>query len=173
MSAVMDRMRNESGGEPRRSRWIPWAFVAFFVALVVIQGVMAWIAVESFGGLTAEDAYQRGITYNRTLAAKDAETALGWQVAVGWTADKSAPGKGRLELRVMDGLGQPLQGAQVAARLRRPVGPENTLQATLVAGDPGVYSADLTLPLKGQWDVDLDIATAHSTDHLTDRIFAP
>jgi nitrogen fixation protein FixH len=161
-----------NGGE-RRSRWIPWAFVGFFIALAAIQGVMIWLAIESFSGLTAEDAYQRGITYNQTLAAKEAELALGWQASVTWQADRSGPGKGRLELRLLDRLGQPLQGAEVKARLRRPVGPETATHVALVASGPGVYGADLTLPLRGQWDVDLDMTTASGNDHMTNRIYAP
>jgi nitrogen fixation protein FixH len=174
MSAAMDRMQGEGkDGGARRSRWIPWAFVGFFVVLAAIQGVMIWFAIESFSGLTAEDAYQRGIAYNQTLAAKEAETALGWQVTLAWRADRSGPAKGRLELKILDRLGQPLQGAEVSARLRRPVGPDNTTTVALKSSGPGLYGADLALALRGQWDVDLDIMTAHGADHLTDRIFAP
>lgn len=174
MSAIMQGMQGGNGDEgARRGRWIPWIFVASFVVLTIIQGVMIWFAIESFSGLTAEDAYERGITYNRTIEAKDAEVALGWQVTLEWQVDKSAPGKGRLALQVLDRLGQPLQGAEVTATLRRPVGPETATPVILTPGAPGSYGASLQLPLRGQWDVDLDIATAHSTDHLTDRIFAP
>jgi nitrogen fixation protein FixH len=162
-----------NGDGQRRSRWIPWAFVGFFVVLAAIQGVMIWFAIESFSGLTAADAYQRGITYNQTIAVKEAEQALGWQASLTWQSDRSAAGKGRLELRLQDRLGQPLQGAEVKARLRRPVGPENAIMVALSANGPGLYGADLSLPLRGQWDVDLDMATASGNDHVTDRIFAP
>jgi nitrogen fixation protein FixH len=134
---------------------------------------MIWFAIESFSGLTAEDAYQRGITYNQTIAVKEAEQALGWQASLTWQADRSAAGKGRLELQLEDRLGQPLQGAEVKARLRRPVGPENAMLVALPANGPGLYGADLSLPLRGQWDVDLDMTTASGNDHMTDRIFAP
>jgi nitrogen fixation protein FixH len=176
MSAVMDT-RHDKGdgsgkGEERRSRWIPWAFVAFFVVVAAVQGVLVWFALESFSGLTTENAYQRGIAYNRTLAAKAAEMDLGWAVTLAWRPDPALPAKGRLEVEVLDRLGQPLQGAEVKARLRRPVGPESTVEAALEPDAPGRYAAQLTLPLRGQWDVDLDLATAAGTDHLTDRIFA-
>jgi len=177
MSTITGRMRGKSDGEEgggeRRSRWIPWTFVWFFVVLAAIQGVMIWFAIESFSGLTAEDAYQRGIAYNRTIAAKEAETALGWQVTLTWQADRSAAGKGRLELQLEDRLGQPLQGAEIKARLRRPLGPATVTDTPLAAAGPGLYGADLSLPLRGQWDVDLDITTASGNDHVTDRIFAP
>ena len=179
MSTITSRMHGEddsgkgNGDGERRSRWIPWTFVGFFVVLAAIQGVMIWFAIESFSGLTAEDAYQRGITYNQTIAVKEAEQALGWRASLTWQADRSAAGKGRLELQLLDRLGQPLQGAEIRARLRRPVGPETATSAVLVASGPGTYGADLSLPLRGQWDVDLDMTTASGNDHLTDRIFAP
>jgi hypothetical protein len=36
---------------PRSSdRWIPWYFVAFFVALAAAMAVMAWLAIHSHTG---------------------------------------------------------------------------------------------------------------------------
>lgn len=176
MSEVMGSRHDQSDGRgsagERRSRWIPWVFVAFFVVVAAVQGVLIWFALESFSGLSTDNAYQRGIAYNRTLAAEAAEAGLGWGVTLAWRPDPMVPAKGRLEVEVLDRLGQPLQGAEIKARLRRPVGPESVVETMLEPDMPGRYAVDLALPLRGQWDVDLDLTTAAGTSRLTDRIFA-
>jgi nitrogen fixation protein FixH len=160
----------------RGSRWIPWAFVGFFLAVAAVQGVMIWLAVASFSGLATDSPYERGLDYNETLAAKAAETALGWQAEARFVEGAAAAGAGRagrLELELLDRAGEPIAGAKVAARLRRPVGPEATVEFALGPDGPGRYAAAAELPLAGQWDVDLDVASPAGEAHFTQRIFVP
>jgi nitrogen fixation protein FixH len=165
-------MRADAGA--RGSRWIPWAFVGFFAAVAAVQAVMIWLAVESFSGLATDSPYERGLDYNQTLAAKAAEAALGWQAETRFVEGEGvAVRAGRLELVLRDRDGEPIAGATVAARLRRPVGPETTVELALGADGPGLYAAAAVLPLAGQWDVDLDVAAPAGEAHFTQRIFVP
>lgn len=160
---------------PRASRWIPWAFVGFFAAVAAIQGVMIWLAVASFSGLATDSPYERGLDYNETLAAKAEEAALGWQVEARFLVDASAGSTraGRLELALLGRDGRPIESAAVAARLRRPVGSEATIELRLDATEPGRYTGAAELPLAGQWDLDLDIEGPGGKAHYTQRIFVP
>lgn len=159
----------------RKSRWIPWAFVGFFAVVAAVQAVMIWLAIESFSGLGTDSPYERGLGYNRTLAAEAAQVALGWQVGLVWEAGTTAsdPGAGRLTLELADKSGAPLGDATAHAILHRPVGPELRVEARLIEETPGRYAAMLILPAAGNWDVDLDLLAGTDRYHLTQRIFAP
>ena len=71
-------------GPASRDRWIPWAFVAFFGVVLAVNAVMIWVAFVTWPGLETTSAYQKGLAYNRTLAASQAQEALGWRVDVEW-----------------------------------------------------------------------------------------
>jgi len=160
---------------PRRSRWIPWAFVGFFAAIAAVQAVMVYFALESFSGLATDSPYERGLEYNKTLAAKAAEAALGWQIETRFVEGGSAASgrAGRLELELRDRDGKPITGAEIAAKLRRPLGSETVIELALSSDAPGLYNAAADLPLAGQWDVDLDIDAPAGEAHFTHRIFVP
>ena len=40
----------------RRGSWIPWLFVAFFVLIIAVNGVMVWFALECWTGLASNQA---------------------------------------------------------------------------------------------------------------------
>ena len=159
----------------RRSRWIPWAFIGFFAGVAAVQAVMIYFALESFSGLATDSPYERGLEYNKTLAAKAAETALGWQVETRFVEGANPPAgrAGKLELELRDRDGRPITGASIAATLRRPLGAAVTLELALQSAAPGLYRAPAELPLAGQWDVDLDIDAPAGEAHFTHRLFVP
>jgi nitrogen fixation protein FixH len=41
----------------RRSRWIPWAFVAFFGVVLAANAIMIVIAITTWPGLQTQQAY--------------------------------------------------------------------------------------------------------------------
>ena len=63
-----------------RSRWIPYAFVAFFGVVLLANGTMIGLAFATWTGLETEGAYQKGLAYNRVLDRARAQAALGWRV---------------------------------------------------------------------------------------------
>jgi nitrogen fixation protein FixH len=144
--------------------WYPWLFVAGMLIVVAVNGVLIAYAIGTFPGLTTEDAYRKGLAYNRTLAAADAQAARGWHLELtmqpatpggGGTVEADAAG-GRtavLAARFTEAAGQPLTGLQVQAILERPVGVAGGLTVDLAAAGDGVYRVTLALPDAGQWQV--------------------
>jgi nitrogen fixation protein FixH len=130
----------------RRSRWIPWTFVAFFGVVTAVNAVMIWFALTTFTGLDRNEPYVRGVGYNDVLEEERRQDALGWSAAVEATPD-------RLALDVTDGLEQPLRGAQVWAQVKRPVNAELDFTTDLAAVRPGRYVAFVDWPAPGRWDV--------------------
>ncbi len=144
-------MSAPGGDAARRGAWIPWLFAAFFGVVVVVNGIMVFFALDSFSGLQTRGHYQRGLDYNRVIAAERAEQALGWSVHVGYEPD--AGRRGRVVVQAADRDGAPLAGAEVTVRMVRPVqdGFDRTIK--LAAAGDGLYAATVELPLAGQWDI--------------------
>ncbi len=167
--ATLDRPAGE-----RRSAWIPWAFVAFFVIVFAANGLMVFFSFESWTGISTEDAYRRGIAYNRVLDEARAHEALGWKLTVDFEPrpDEGAR-RGRLLARLVDRDGAPLPGARVSARIVRPTHEGYDRSVTFEDLGGGRYEAALALPLPGQWEVRLDARRGENRVIAVSRIEVP
>ena len=159
------------GRADRRDAWIPWAFVGFFLVVLVVNAIMMVVAFSTWTGIGEESAnsYQQGLTYNDRLAEVAAQQARGWQADLGFT---DLPGvRGRLELTLQDSFGNPLERAIVVAALARPTNAAEDFTAEL--GDIGVgrYGADIVFPDAGQWDVRVLAEHPDGSYRLTSRLY--
>lgn len=147
------RKANERTG---RDRWIPWTFVAFFLVVVAANGIMVYLAEDTWTGLVTEHPYERGLAYNEALAAARTQQALGWQVDVAFTPAEHAPAgdpRAHVVVTMRDRDGRPLAGGEVRARFVRPTREGFDSEMTLTPLGNGRYGGDVTLALPGQWDM--------------------
>jgi nitrogen fixation protein FixH len=151
-----------------RDRWIPWAFVAGFAVIILVNGIMVYMAVASFTGLKTEDYYQRGLHYNDVLDAQQTQDALGWSVTV--DSDQVGSDRIRISVKAADGEDRPLDGADVKVRLVRPVQAGYDMNVNLTSQGEGLYAADVVLPLRGQWDILAQIQHPSGSYRATKRI---
>lgn len=127
----------------KRDRWIPWMFVLFFVVVGSVDAVMVTLALRTNTGVVTDKAYEKGLAYNETLAAAAAQDKLGWR-------DETVFDGRHLSFSLRDGAGAPLRGAEVRARLTRPVSAGHDFEVVLAeAGDS--YGAPVSFPLVGEW----------------------
>lgn len=150
------------------SRWIPWSFVAFFLVIFAADAVMVTLAVRSWTGLSTVNAYEKGLAFNEALLANRAQAELGWQGELSFAPKGRASGLLTLELHEQDG--RPVQG-DVIAHIRRPTSEGHDLTLPLVAHGSGLYTADLDLPLLGQWDVRVVASRGDDVFRLKERMF--
>jgi nitrogen fixation protein FixH len=146
----------EANERRSRDRWIPWAFVAFFLVVVAANGVMVYLAQDTWTGVVTENHYEKGLAYNEALARARAQDALGWQVDVAFTpAEHSPPGDPRAHVVVTmrDRDGRPLADGEVRARFVRPTHEGFDAEVALTHLGNGRYGADVSLALPGQWDM--------------------
>jgi len=136
---------------PKRLGWGPWVFVAMFAVVLGANGVMIWVAFDSWTGLETRNAYERGLDYNRVLDAERAQAALGWQVEIDFAPGEA--GRAMIDARFRNRDGHPVSLTRVRARLTRPTHSGHDKTVTLAKRGPGHYGADLTVPLPGQWDL--------------------
>jgi nitrogen fixation protein FixH len=134
-----------------RSRRIALSALAAFAAVVLLMnGLMIMSAVQTFTGVAVKGAYERGLTYNRTLEAAHAQAELGWCAEVGF--EQADPSAGKLSLRLHDSDGRPISGAEVEVVLFRPAQQGQDFRVCLNGTSAGVYQADLEFPAMGAWD---------------------
>ena len=147
----------------RSGRWIPWVFVGGFAVVFAANAIMVTFAITSWTGLDTEDAYRKGLAFNRTLEAERREAALGWHGSAVWAGD-------RLTLRFEDDTGRPLTGAAVRAAFVRPTLAGHDLAVDLTEMGAGRYAASVDLPLDGVWDVRATARRGEDSFQINQRI---
>ena len=135
---------------PRRSRWIPWAFAAGMLGVVAVNGVLITAALTTFTGVTTGGAYDRGRAYNHVLAEAARREALGWTTEL-------ALADGVLTIAVHDREGQPVPGTLTGTLLPTLEGEQQALELAPVA--PGRWIAPVAAR-PGQWEARLGLRAA-------------
>jgi len=141
-------------------------FVAGFGVILLANGIMVFSAFNSWNGVSTDDAYRRGLEYNRQLAERQRAIATGWEVAA------RIDGKGshrNLLVAIEDKSGKPVSDATVVARFERPIerGLDFSVKMKSIVG--GKHKAAIILPKYGQWRVVLSIAAQTGTVTATRR----
>lgn len=144
-------------------RRVLYALVAFFGAIIAVNGVFVYLALASWNGLTSRNAYEEGLAYNRTIKQIRAQAALGWRLDIDYR-------DGRAVVAALDRDGQPLDGLRLRAQFVRPASEGSDLTVTLNADGGGRYGAAAVLPLPGQWDMVVDAEGAPGTFRVVKRI---
>jgi nitrogen fixation protein FixH len=146
---------------PSPGSWIPWLFVGFFLVVVAANATMIWFATESWTGLATNNAYDKGLRYNRNLEAAERQARLGWQPRL--TARVVQGFQAEAELVLVDAQGAPVRDAEVLATLERPTQDGSDFKVPLAQEEAGVYRAAFDLPLIGLWDIHLTIRQGDDT----------
>jgi len=151
--------------DPKRSRWIPWAFVGAFAVIIAVNLVLVYAALTTFTGVTTGKSYDRGRAYNAVLAEAARQDALGWQARVTLQ-------DGVLTVLATDREGLPVGGRVEGVLLRPLEGAE--LRLDFAAAGPGKFIAFAALPGRGQWEARLRLTDARG-EHLDirQRVIAP
>jgi nitrogen fixation protein FixH len=152
----------------RRSRWIPWLFVAGFAIVVAANAIMIAFAIGSFTGLTTTEPYTKGLRFNDQIREAEAQEQLGWHVAARFR--DTGGGRGTIELEVADRSGAALEGARVVASFSRPVDKSRDFTVELAALGGGRFSVGVEFPLAGVWDVKYRVARGGDVLNARDRL---
>lgn len=164
-SSALPSNSRRAGAARFLPHWVPMLFIGGFLVVIGVNGTLVYFAQDTFSGLETASPYERGLDYNKTLAAEAAQDRLGWQSQM-QISDESE-GTRSLQVRLTDRDGRPLDGLAVVAYLVRPS--NEGLDTTVIPrplGD-GRYAASFVLPAAGQWELRLvaqggDIAWQHS-----------
>ena len=134
-------------------RHVLFAMLAFFGVVIATNAVFVVLALDTWTGVSTDDAYRRGLDYNTVLRAAEDQKALGWTGEIAF--EPLGEGQGRIAATFTDRNGNALEHLTVRAEVRRPTHEGHDHEVALDRSGPGRYGAELTLPLRGQWDVRL------------------
>ena len=124
-------------------------FIGFFLVVFVANGIMTYFALNTWTGLTTDNAYVKGLNYNDEIENAKMQSESGWAVTV---TNKPNTTKDRIEVTLKRPT-ESLPPALVSARFIRAVQEGYDQEIILTHTGNGNYAAPVNLPLSGQWDV--------------------
>jgi nitrogen fixation protein FixH len=144
-------------------------FIAGFLVVIAVNGALVFFAEDTFSGLETESAYERGLNYNKALAAQAAQDQLGWRYQA--AISDEAGGQRTLRIRMIDHNGRPLEDIKLEAHLIRPSNDGMDVSVTPQLTGDGTYVAEFALPAPGQWDLRLVARRGDIAWQQSERLF--
>ncbi len=144
--------------KPLTGRTFFYWIAGFFLIVFASIGTMMYIAVNSMSGLETEEPYEKGIAYNETIARARAQEAANLSVSI--AADPQPDKLVRLSVRIRDAKDNPYMEKMVSVLFFRPTKEGFDKKINLKEKKPGVYRGNIMLPLRGIWDLKLEIKDA-------------
>ncbi|MCR9215369.1 MAG: FixH family protein [Proteobacteria bacterium] len=129
---------------------VAFILAGFFGVMFAVNGVFVYFALDSFSGVSVDDAYRRGLDYNQELAQKQRQEERNWQHSLEFV--QTGEGAGKVTLVLDDAEGNRIAGLTVNGHLKRPViDVADSPVEFLELGQS--YIAELDFADKGQWDI--------------------
>jgi nitrogen fixation protein FixH len=147
----------------KSDKWIPWYFVAFFVVLAILDGIFVTIAFSTHTGVVTQNAYQKGLDYNKVIAASERQKENGWKSNISLEGSL-------LGFELNDVNGHAIENAKVTAYMVRATQAGHDFLHRLPYGSNGRYEDHIIFPLKGQWDITVVAEWKNETYQQTQRV---
>ncbi|MBM3579297.1 MAG: FixH family protein [Alphaproteobacteria bacterium] len=145
---------------------IPYIFIAFFAVVIAVNLVYIYIAKKTWRGVSVEDAYQKGLEYNKTIDQTKQQEKLGWQVNL--MQHEEGNKAVRILIEVRDRNSAVIKDAKIYAKFRRPIQEGNDFDMSTDTTD-SVGKIDVRFPLPGQWDALITIVHGEDRYYLAKR----
>lgn len=139
--------------------------VLFFSLVIGVDTIFMVKAYSTFSGEVASNPYEAGLAFNRTLALRQREAALGW------TAQAAIPRPGVVALRLKDRAGRPLSALSLTGTLERPATEIGRQVLDFRPTGDGWYQANARLD--GAWDLRATARGARDQFEIETRLVAP
>ncbi|MBL4612183.1 MAG: FixH family protein [Emcibacter sp.] len=149
--------------------------VGFFLIIFAVNAIVASIAVGTWGGLETKDAYRKGLYYNDEIAAAEEQKKSGWKIFLRHSPRSLIKGSqdARLDVEIIWPESD-LPPAQVIAVISRAVTNAYDQKITLTKTGNNIFTAPLSLPMAGQWNVSVLVKRPNNTIYqLKEKIFIP
>lgn len=151
----------------------PWVLggIALISTVLAVNVTMITLAVVTNPGLVSKDYYERGRFNERHyLQRVAARSALGWtaKLEVPESIQRGAAQTYRIAL--VDRVGEPLRGAEVVFNAFRPADAKADFTLPMEEVGAGIYQTAAEFPLKGTWDLLIDVKQGDKSLELPRRI---
>ena len=148
------RMRME--GADTQGGWFHWApalIVFFFLLLTLQESNLITKALSHKPGIVAHDFRQKEGQYNAHLRQLKIQDERGWKITGGWKQAPLINVTNPFVIKAHDKAGNAISQAKVKATFLSTVNTDKDMDIDLKESEAGVYSADVTLPLYGEWTI--------------------
>ncbi len=139
--------------------------VAFFLLIAGVNAIFIYKAVATHTGTIVDSPYERGLDYNKTLAAARAQEKFDWRVAVG--IEKMTELQYEVSLFIHDSKGNGKDAVLFDVAVLRPVDSREDLTPVFKAEGVGKYSSHIRFPKPGKWEVKARVVRGAETFYLT------
>lgn len=147
---------NDAGGSteaPKGGFW-PFLLITLLAANFVGVGVLVWVANSDRSFFVEPDYHRKALRWNERMAQQRQNQRLGWRVDV--SLRRMSGDQARVEARISDGEGVPVEGASVRIETFHKARAARVLRADLVeAPERGAYASTLRMWRRGLWEVRL------------------
>jgi nitrogen fixation protein FixH len=134
---------------------IPYIFVAFFAVIFAVDFFYIYLAQTTWRGVSTQDSYHKGLNYNQSISAVEDQKNLGWKIDIKYRNDGNKTGV--LTVDLADKNSAIIRDAKIKVNFKRPIqeGFDFSKDLEFVKNK---YKAEITFPLKGQWEFELVIS---------------
>lgn len=119
-----------------------------------------YLSQITYTGVYTDNHYKKGLNFNQIYKSEIYQDQTGWKSTIDFKNNK-------LTFSLHDSNGQPILGAHVVAKVIRPVTDKHD-QTLPLHEENGVYTAKLSLPLPGQWEIRVK-ATQNTQEYIATR----
>jgi len=146
----------------------PWV-LGWIALVIIVLGVNVGFISLAFitsPGLVDQNYYENAQDYEENLVKyRTARAALGWTYQADFPAHPVINNKARYQVSVVDKAGLPLTAASVRANAYRPSDASADFETHFTEVGGGIYEAEIIYPLKGRWEITIDIE--HEEKHFS------
>jgi nitrogen fixation protein FixH len=150
----------------KESRFIPYLFFIFFGIIITVDSVYIYIATKTWRGIYTENAYQKGLNYNQTLADQEKQKKLGWSMKA--TLQNIHGSSYLLTVKLFDKNHHPIKNAKINIKIIRPIQEGFDFSQDLLPLDDS-YQTKINFPLQGQWEIEYDATKDDNSFKQTSR----
>ncbi len=149
---------HNSPRKPRQvtGRMVLFSLIAFFGVVASVNGVMVYVALDTFPGLEVDSSYKVSQRYNKQIAKAKAQAALNWNVDA--AIERNGDGTAHIRVLAQDKSGAPITGEIVTVKLHRPTITAADQNLVLSERSSGEYVANAAGIGAGNWNVTVEIA---------------
>jgi nitrogen fixation protein FixH len=126
-------------------------FIGFFVTIFLVNGIMVYDALSTFGGLETPDAYRKGLAYNERIAEGIAQEKRGWHDSLVYVPEMQ-----RVRVDVTEPGGAGVTGLVISGAIGRPATDRFDRRLDFAQTGPGTYEAAAAGLDPGWWTVDIE-----------------
>ena len=141
-----------------KNPWVLGWLALLGVVLAVNIGFIS-LAFITNPGLVDEDYYIKSQDFEENLMKyRAAKAALGWTYQADFPSKPIMKKNEMYRLSVVDKAGLPLTAATITVKAYRPSDVSADFETTLSEVGAGIYEGHVSFPLKGIWDITVNIA---------------